>query len=52
MGGKMNKKSRPNFKPKFRLEVAELIVKQGYSVREATKAMNVSKSTVGTATQR
>jgi len=29
----MTKKRRPNFKSEFRLEVAELIVKQGYSVR-------------------
>ena len=46
IGGKMNKKSRPNFKPEFRLEVAELVVKQGYSIREAAEAMNVGKSTV------
>ena len=42
----MNKKTRPTFKPEFRLEVAELVVKQGYSVREAAEAMNVGKSTV------
>ena len=46
IGGNMTKKSRPNFKPEFRLEVAELVVKQGYSVREASEAMNVGKSTV------
>ncbi len=46
IGGKMNKKTRPTFKPEFRLEVAELVVKQGYSVREAAEAMNVGKSTV------
>jgi len=46
IGGKMTKKSRPNFKPEFRLEVAELVVKQGYSIREASEAMNVGKSTV------
>ncbi len=42
----MTKKNRPNFKPEFRLEVAELVVRQGYSVREAAEAMNVGKSTV------
>lgn len=42
----MNKKTRPTFNPEFRLEVAELVVKQGYSVREAAEAMNVGKSTV------
>jgi transposase len=46
IGGKMSKKTRPTFKPEFRLEVAELVVKQGYSVREAAEAMNVGKSTV------
>ena len=42
----MNRKTRPTFKPEFRLEVAELVVNQGYSVREAAEAMNVGKSTV------
>jgi len=42
----MSNKTRPTFKPEFRLEVAELVVKQGYSVREAADAMNVGKSTV------
>ena len=46
IGGKMNKKTRPTFKPEFRLEVAQLVVNQGYSVREAAEAMNVGKSTV------
>ena len=42
----MNKRTRPTFKPEFRLEVAELVVKHGYSVREAASAMNVGKSSV------
>ena len=42
----MSKRTRPTFKPEFRLEVAELVVDQGYSVREAAEAMNVGKSTV------
>ena len=46
IGDKMTKKSRPTFKPEFRLEVAQLVVDQGYSIREASSAMNVGKSTV------
>jgi len=42
----MSKRTRPTFKPEFRLEVAELVVDQGYSVREVAEAMNVGKSTV------
>jgi transposase len=42
----MTKRTRPNFKPEFRLEVAQLVVDQGYSIREAAEAMNVGKSTV------
>ena len=42
----MTKKTRPTFKPEFRLEVAQLVVNQGYTVCEAAEAMNVGKSTV------
>lgn len=35
-----------HFKPEFRLEVAQLVVDKGYSVREAAESMNVGKSTV------
>jgi len=42
----MSKRMRPTFKPEFRLEVAQLVVDQGYSIREASSAMNVGKSTV------
>ena len=35
-----------HFKPEFRLEVAQLVVDKGYSVRDAAEAMNVGKSTV------
>jgi transposase len=34
------------FKPAFRLEVAELVLDKGYSIREAAEAMGVGKSTV------
>ncbi len=42
----MNRKSRPNFSPEFRLESAQLVVDHGYSIREACEAMNVSKSSM------
>ncbi|MEH6628771.1 MAG: IS3 family transposase [Motiliproteus sp.] len=40
----MTKQTRRNFSPDFRLESAQLVVVQGYTVREACEAMNVSKS--------
>ena len=46
IGGTMSKRTRPTFNPEFRLEVAQLVVNQGYSVKEASEAMNVGKSTV------
>jgi transposase len=42
----MSKPKRPNFKPEFRLEVAELVLNKGYSVREAAGTMDVGNSTV------
>jgi len=42
----MSQVRKPHFKPEFRLEVAQLVVDKGYSVREAADAMNVGKSTV------
>ncbi|MBU2280752.1 MAG: IS3 family transposase, partial [Gammaproteobacteria bacterium] len=42
----MNKKTRPTFSPEFRLECAQLVVDQGYSVAKAAEAMNVGKSTM------
>ncbi len=42
----MSQVRKPHFKPEFRLEVAQLVVDKGYSVREAAEAMNVGKSTV------
>ncbi|NQZ51675.1 MAG: transposase [Moritella sp.] len=35
-----------HYNPEFRQEVAELVLDQNYSVREAADAMNVGKSTV------
>ena len=42
----MSKQGKKHFKPEFRLEVAQLVVDKGYSVREASEAMNVGNSTV------
>jgi transposase len=42
----MNRPKRPNFKPKFRLEVAQLVLDKGYSIREGADAMDVGKSNV------
>lgn len=42
----MSKPKRPNFKPEFRLEFAQLVLNKGYSIREAAESMNVGKSTV------
>ena len=39
-------RSKHNYSPEFRLECAQLIVDQGYTVREAAEAMSVGKSTV------
>lgn len=41
----MNKKARPTFSPEFRLECAQLVVDQGYSVAKTVQAMKVGKST-------
>lgn len=46
LGGIMKKKTRPTFTPEFRLESAQLVVDQKYSVREAAQAMGVGKSTM------
>jgi transposase len=42
----MSKPKRPNVKPEFRFEVAELVQNKGYSVREAAGAMDAGNSTV------
>jgi len=36
----MNKKTRPTFSPEFRLECAQLVLDQGYSVAKAAAAMD------------
>ena len=42
----MARTGKRNFTPEFRLETAQLVVDQDYSVREAAEAVNVGKSTV------
>jgi transposase len=42
----MDRPEKPNFKPEFRLELAQLVLDKGYSIREAADAMDVGKSTV------
>ena len=41
-----NKKTRPTFSTEFKLESAQLVLDQNYSIREAASAVNVSKSTL------
>ncbi len=42
----MSKRTRPTFSPEFRLEAAQLVVDQSYSIRDAAQAMGVGKSTM------
>ena len=42
----MPKKTRPTYSPEFRLEAAQLVTDQDYSIREASEAMNVSKGAI------
>lgn len=42
----MTKPRRSNFSPEFLLEADQLVVDQDYSVRDATEAMGVGKSTM------
>lgn len=39
-------KTRKNFDPQFRLDAAQLVVDQRYSIREACESMGVSKSSM------
>ena len=42
-----NRTSSPTFSPEFKLDAAQLVVDENYSVEEAAKAMSVAKSTMG-----
>ena len=44
LGDDMTGKTRPTFSPEFKLESAQLVVDQNYSVRQAAEAVNVSAS--------
>ena len=46
LGDNMTRKKRPNFSPEFKLESAQLVVDQNYSVRQAAEAVNVSASSM------
>mgnify|MGYP003635109512 CR=1 FL=1 len=43
----MTRRTRSTFTPEFKLEAAQIVVDKGYSIREATGAMNVGKSSMG-----
>ena len=40
----MTKQTRPTYTAEFKLEAAQLVIDEGYSVREAAEAVGVSKS--------
>ena len=42
----MTRKTRPRSSPEFKVECAQLVTDQGYSVRDAAQAMGVGKSTL------
>jgi transposase len=42
----MNRRTRPIFRPEFRLEIALLVVDQGRSIREAADATGAGKYTM------
>ena len=42
----MNKRTRRTFSTEFKLEATSLVNDQGYSIRQASEAMNVGKSTM------
>ena len=42
----MTIQTRRTFTPEFKLEAAQLVVEQNYSIREAASAMNIGKSTM------
>lgn len=42
----MTRRPKRNFSPEFRLEAAQLVVDQNYSIRDAAEAMNVGHSTM------
>lgn len=43
----MNNPTRPTYTAEFKLEAAQLVIDQGYTILEAAKSMGVSKSAMG-----
>lgn len=43
----MNNPTRPTYTAEFKLESAQLVVDQGYTIQEAAKSVGVSKSAMG-----
>jgi transposase-like protein len=39
----MSKQTRPTFTPEFRLESAQLVVDQNYTIKDAADAMGIGK---------
>lgn len=39
-------KTRKNFDPQFRLDAAQLVVDQGYTIKQASESMGVSKTSM------
>lgn len=46
IGGKMSRKERRTFTQDFKLEAAQLVLDQNYTVRDAASAVNIGKSTM------
>ena len=44
IGDNMTKRKRPTFSTEFKLEAAQLVVDQGYTLNAAAQSMNVSHS--------
>ena len=42
----MTTTTRKTYAPEFKLQVAQLVANEGYSIREAASAMNVAKTNV------
>ena len=42
----MTRRTRPTYTPEFKLECAQLVIDKDYSVIEASRAMNVGKSSL------
>lgn len=43
----MNKRTRCTFSAEYKLETASLVTEQSYTIKQASKAINVGNSTMG-----